>query len=105
MILQSDNVPEIDQIKPVIPEIMKFSDDIREMRQIQRGIFSMQFRRDDNEDDRPLFSLPQLPSRKQERTNYSNLDSNMESRITKQRLNLVSQESPSESTPNRQSLD
>ena len=37
---------------------MQYADDVREMRAIQRGIFSMQFRRDSAEGDRPLFSLP-----------------------------------------------
>ena len=65
MLLNSDAVPEIDQIKPVVPEIAEYADDIREMRAIQRGIFSMQFRRDspDETTEKPLFTLPQLPSR------------------------------------------
>jgi len=39
MLLTSDAVPEIDTIKPVVPEIADYADDIREMRSIQRGIF------------------------------------------------------------------
>ena len=41
MLLNSDAVPEIDQIKPVVPEIVQFGDDIREYRSIQKGIFAM----------------------------------------------------------------
>ena len=65
MLLNSDTVPEIDQIKPIVPEIVSYADDIREMRMIQKGIFSMQFRKDDTPDlDQPLFTLPKLPTRK-----------------------------------------
>ena len=39
--LQSDQIPELDQIKPVVPEIMQFADDIRESRALQKDIFSM----------------------------------------------------------------
>ena len=64
MLLNSDVVPEIDQIKPIVPEIAQYADDIREMRMIQKGIFSMQFRKDESpEMDQPLFTLPQLPTR------------------------------------------
>ena len=41
MMLQSDQIPELDQIKPVVPEIMQFADDIRESRALQKDIFSM----------------------------------------------------------------
>ena len=34
MLLNSDAVPEIDQIKPVVPEIVQFGDDLREYRGI-----------------------------------------------------------------------
>ena len=34
MLLNSDAVPEIDQIKPIVPEISQYADDIREMRLI-----------------------------------------------------------------------
>ena len=64
MLLNSDAVPEIDQIKPIVPEISQYADDIREMRLIQKGIFSQQFRKDTPEMDQPLFTLPKLPTRK-----------------------------------------
>ena len=32
MLLNSDAVPEIDQIKPVVPDIAQYADDIRDMR-------------------------------------------------------------------------
>ena len=32
MLLHSDNVPEIEQIKHVVPEIVQFADDIRDLR-------------------------------------------------------------------------
>ena len=64
MLLNSDAVPEIEQIKPVVPEISSYADDIREMRSIQKSIFSMQFRKDTPDGERPLFTLPQLPTRK-----------------------------------------
>ena len=41
MLLNSDAVPEIDQIKPVVPEIMQFAEDIRELRMLQSGFNSM----------------------------------------------------------------
>ena len=47
MLLNSDAVPEIDQIKQIVPEVAQYADDIREMRMIQKGIFAMQFKKDD----------------------------------------------------------
>ena len=32
MLLNSDAVPEVDQIKPVVPEIVQYGDDLREFR-------------------------------------------------------------------------
>ena len=65
MLLNSDAVPEIDQIKQIVPEVTQYADDIREMRMIQKGIFAMQFKKDDTQEiDQPLFTLPQLPTRK-----------------------------------------
>ena len=56
LLLQSDQLPEIDQIKPIVPEIVQFADDIKEIRALQKGIFSMQFRRDSPSED--MFVLP-----------------------------------------------
>ena len=77
MLLTSDAVPEIDQIKMVCPEISEYAEDIREMRQLQKSIFAMQFRRDspDGGEQRPLFTLPQLPSKRMTRTNVSQMGS------------------------------
>lgn len=62
LILTSDAIPEIDQIKTVAPEIMQYADDIKEIRSIQKSIFSRRFknRRCDSSSDgeRPLFTLP-----------------------------------------------
>lgn len=55
MLLNSDAVPEIDQIKAAIPEIMQFADDIRELRAIQSGFNSIQKRNDTDDDERPAF--------------------------------------------------
>ena len=41
MLLNSDAVPEIDQIKPVVPEILQFAEDIREYRAFQSGYNSI----------------------------------------------------------------
>ena len=32
LLLQSDQLPEIDQIKPIVPEIVQYADDIKEIR-------------------------------------------------------------------------
>lgn len=40
LILTSESVPEIDQIKTVCPEIVQFADDIKEIRAIQKNIFN-----------------------------------------------------------------
>ena len=58
MLLNSDAVPEIDQIKPMMPEIMQFAEDIREMRALQSGFNSMQRRKDSADEERPNFQLP-----------------------------------------------
>lgn len=34
MILNSDSILEIDQIKPVVPDITQFTDELKEMRAI-----------------------------------------------------------------------
>ena len=59
LLLQSDQIPEIDQIKPVVPEITQYSDDLKEFRALQKGIFSLQFRKDSPSED--MFTLPKLP--------------------------------------------
>ena len=58
MLLNSDAVPEIDQIKPMVPEIMQFAEDIRQMRALQSGFNSMQRRKDSADEERPNFQLP-----------------------------------------------
>ena len=58
MLLNSDAVPEIDQIKTVIPEILQFAEDIRELRAIQSGFNSIQKRNDSADEERPTFQLP-----------------------------------------------
>ena len=42
MILQSEQVPEVDQIKPVIPEIVRYHSDLRQLRANQRKLFKTQ---------------------------------------------------------------
>ena len=59
MILQSDQLAEIDQIKAVVPEIVLFSEDIKEFRAMQKEFYSMQFRKDSPRED---FVLPKLPN-------------------------------------------
>lgn len=80
MLLTSDAVPEIDQIKPVVPEILQFAEDVREMRALQSGFNLMQKRRDSADEERPQFSLPQLASRRQ-RTNPSSFNDNLHKNI------------------------
>ena len=60
LILQSDQLVEIDQIKAIFPDIVQFADDIKEFRAFQKGIFSMQFRQESPSED--IFVLPKLPN-------------------------------------------
>ena len=53
MLLNSDAVPEIDQIKPVVPEIIQFAEDIRGLRALQSCYNSMQKRKDSEDPERP----------------------------------------------------
>ena len=76
MMLSSDQVTEIDTIKPIVPEIVQYAEDVRELRAIQKGIFNMQFRKDSPDEERHnIFTLPQLPSRAgRNKTNSSTID-------------------------------
>ena len=59
LLLNSDPVPEIDQIKVVAPEILQFAEDIRGLRSLQSCFNSMQRRKDSADDEqRPSFQLP-----------------------------------------------
>ena len=58
MLLNSDQVPEIDQIKPVVPEIVQFGEDLRSLRALQSCYNSMQRRKDSADGERPQFQLP-----------------------------------------------
>jgi hypothetical protein len=52
-------VTEIDTIKPIVPEIVQYAEDVRELRAIQKGIFNMQFRKDSPDEERHnIFTLP-----------------------------------------------
>ena len=106
MLLNSDAVPEIDQIKTVIPEILQFAEDIRELRAIQSGFNSIQKRNDSADEERPTFQLPQLPSRnKGQRTNQSMMGTTNDSRKQKSRQTLASAESGKQKSPTRHSMD
>ena len=39
MILQSEQVPEVDLIKPIVPEIVRYHEDLRLLRTKQRKAF------------------------------------------------------------------
>ena len=39
MILQSEQVPEVDLIKPIVPEIVRYHEDLRHLRTKQRKAF------------------------------------------------------------------
>ena len=53
MLLNSDAVPEIDQIKPVVPDIIQFAEDIRGFRALQSCYNSIQKRKDSDDPERP----------------------------------------------------
>ena len=72
MILQSEQVPEVDLIKPIVPEITKYHEDLKQLRANQRSKFMSQLKRS-HEDDQ--LTLPVLHQNVAQRSNYqSGLD-------------------------------
>ena len=80
MILQSENVTEIEQIRSVVPEIAKFADDLKKLRQMQKQIFSKQFQRFSLNDDNYI-TLPALPNRSSQFSDIKTRDSHMTNHV------------------------
>ena len=106
MLLHSDAVPEIDQVKVVVPDVVQFAEEIREMRMLQKSIFSMSLRRDSPELERPLFTLPQLPTNRgmQHQSIKQSMEGISEIRRHKKNMTAISQDSPLNET-SRQSYE
>lgn len=39
MILQSEQIPEVELIKPIVPEITRYYEDLKQLRADQRSLF------------------------------------------------------------------